>query len=76
MGLAPILVSAIFKMIEEIHRRGKTILLVEQNARRALKIAKRAYVIETGQIVLEGSADEIRNNPAVQEAYLGGRERR
>jgi len=76
LGLAPILVSAIFKMIEEIHRRGKTILLVEQNARRALKIAKRAYVIETGQIVLEGSADEIRNNPAVQEAYLGGRERR
>lgn len=75
LGLAPILVSAIFKMIEQIHRQGTTLLLVEQNARMALKVAKRAYVIETGQIVLEGDAEEIRNNPAVQEAYLGGRER-
>lgn len=75
LGLAPILVSAIFKMIEEIHKRGSTILLVEQNARMALKIAQRAYVMETGQVVLEGSAEEIRNNPAVQEAYLGGREK-
>jgi branched-chain amino acid transport system ATP-binding protein len=76
LGLAPILVSAIFKMIEEIHRQGKTILLVEQNARMALKVAKRAYVLEMGQIVLEGSAEEIRNNPAVQDAYLGGQEKR
>ena len=76
LGLAPLLVSSIFKMIEEIHRQGKTILLVEQNARMALKIAKRAYVMETGQKVLEGSAEEIRNNPAVQEAYLGGGEDR
>lgn len=73
LGLAPLLVSAIFRMIEEIHKQGKTILLVEQNAHRALKVAERAYVIETGRIVLEGSADEIRNNPAVQDAYLGGR---
>ncbi|MBI3316029.1 MAG: ABC transporter ATP-binding protein [Candidatus Omnitrophica bacterium] len=72
LGLAPMLVSAIFKMIESIHRQGKTLLLVEQNAHMALKIAKRAYVLETGQVVLEGQADEIRDNPAVNEAYLGG----
>ena len=72
LGLAPIIVSAIFKMIESIHRQGKTILLVEQNARMALKVATRAYVLETGQIVLEGKADEIRESPAVQSAYLGG----
>ncbi len=76
LGLAPILVSAIFRMIEEIHKEGKTLLLVEQNARMALKIAKRAYVMEMGQIVLEGSAEEVQNNPAVQEAYLGGGEKR
>ena len=73
LGLAPLLVSAIFKMIETIHRKDKTILLVEQNAHMALKIAQRAYVLETGQMVLEGKAEEIKNNPAVQEAYLGGR---
>ena len=72
LGLAPLLVSTIFKMIEEIHRRGMTILLVEQNAHMALKIASRAYVLEIGQIVLEGDAGDIRQNPAVQEAYLGG----
>jgi len=72
LGLAPIFVSMIFKMIEEVHRQGKTILLVEQNARMALKIAARAYVLETGQVVLEGKADEIRKSPAVQDAYLGG----
>ena len=72
LGLAPILVSTIFKMIEEIHQQGKTILLVEQNARMALKVAKRAYVLETGQIVLEGSAEEMRRSAAVQNAYLGG----
>src|SRR3989338_4860102 len=75
LGLAPMLVSMIFKMIEEIHSRGCTILLVEQNARMALKIAQRAYVMETGHVVLEGSAEEIRNNSSVQEAYLGGREK-
>jgi branched-chain amino acid transport system ATP-binding protein len=72
LGLAPILVSAIFKMIEEIHRQGMTILLVEQNAHMALKVAGRAYVLEIGQIVLEGDAASIRQSRAVQEAYLGG----
>jgi branched-chain amino acid transport system ATP-binding protein len=72
LGLAPMLVSAIFKIIENIHRQGKTLFLVEQNARMALKVAKRAYVLETGQVVLEGKAEEIQKNPAVREAYLGG----
>ena len=72
LGLAPLLVSAIFKMIETVHRRGVTILLVEQNARMALKTAHRAYVFETGQIVLEGLAKDVQNNPAVKSAYLGG----
>ena len=72
LGLAPLLVSGIFKMIEAVHRKGTTILLVEQNARMALRVADRAYVLETGQMALEGTAAEIRNNPAVQGAYLGG----
>jgi branched-chain amino acid transport system ATP-binding protein len=72
LGLAPILVSQIFDMIRRIHANGMTILLVEQNARMALSVASRAYVLETGSIVLEGTADEIKNSPAVQSAYLGG----
>ncbi len=72
LGLAPLLVTAIFKMIEAIHSQGKTILLVEQNARMALKVAKRAYVLQTGQIVLEGDAREIQQSSAIQSAYLGG----
>lgn len=72
LGLAPMLVSSIFKMIESIHRQGKTILLVEQNARMALKIASRAYVLETGQIVLAGESRELWEDPAIQNAYLGG----
>ncbi len=72
LGLAPLLVSGIFKMIEAVHQKGTTILLVEQNARMALKVADRAYVLETGQMALEGTAEEIQNNPAVQSAYLGG----
>ena len=72
LGLAPMLVSLIFKMIERIHAQGKTILLVEQNARMALKVAKRAYVLEMGQLVLEGYADEVRDSAAIQNAYLGG----
>jgi branched-chain amino acid transport system ATP-binding protein len=72
LGLAPLFVSLIFKMIEAVNRRGKTILLVEQNARMALKIASRAYVLELGQVVLEGEAKVVRNDPAVQSAYLGG----
>ena len=72
LGLAPILVSTIFKMIERIHLEGKTILLVEQNARMALKVSQRAYVMETGQVVLEGRSDEIQHSAAIQNAYLGG----
>lgn len=72
LGLAPLLISSIFEMIETIHKQGKTILLVEQNARMALKLASRAYVLELGQIVLEGKASEIQNSPVVQSAYLGG----
>ncbi len=72
LGLAPMLVSTIFKMIDTIHRQGKTILLVEQNAHMALKVADRAYVLEIGQIVAQGAASEIRQSSAVREAYLGG----
>mgnify|MGYP005843160207 CR=1 FL=1 len=71
MGLAPILVQQIFDIIGEINRSGTSILLVEQNANMALSIANRAYVLETGNIVLEGQAAELRSNPKVQEAYLG-----
>ncbi|MBI2095093.1 MAG: ATP-binding cassette domain-containing protein [Candidatus Omnitrophica bacterium] len=72
LGLAPLLVSAIFGIVDEIHRQGKTILLVEQNARMALKVAERAYVLEIGQVVLEGKSGDLRDNPVVQSAYLGG----
>jgi len=72
LGLAPQLVDEVFAAIEEIHRDGTTILLVEQNALRALAIADRAYVIETGQILLSGSGDDLLHNPAVRRAYLGG----
>ncbi|MHC1770375.1 MAG: ABC transporter ATP-binding protein [Flexilinea sp.] len=72
MGLAPVLVRDILKIIKEINDAGTTILLVEQNARQALKIADRAYVLETGTISLSGNADELRDNPKVKEAYLGG----
>ncbi len=72
MGLAPLLVKEIFSIIKEINERGTTILLVEQNARMALSIADRAYVIETGEIVLEGSARELLNSEEVKKAYLGG----
>ena len=72
LGLAPILVSTIFRMIEAVHRQGKTILLVEQNAHMALKIAARAYVLEIGQIVAQGRSEEIRRSSAIREAYLGG----
>ena len=72
LGLAPVLVSALFEMIQKINRQGRTILLVEQNAHKALEIAHRAYVLETGQIALEGGAAELRDNPTVKSAYLGG----
>jgi branched-chain amino acid transport system ATP-binding protein len=71
MGLAPLVVEKIFSIIQEIHRQGMTILMVEQNAHKALEIAQRGYVLETGKIVLEGSASSLMNNPEVQHAYLG-----
>ncbi len=71
MGLSPILVEEIFKIIREINQQGTSILLVEQNALMALSVANRAYVLETGRIVLSGSAREIAENPQVKEAYLG-----
>jgi branched-chain amino acid transport system ATP-binding protein len=72
LGLAPLMVDEIFAAIEEIHKEGTTILLVEQNALRALEIADRAYVLETGQIKLSGTGDDLLHNPAVRRAYLGG----
>jgi branched-chain amino acid transport system ATP-binding protein len=73
MGLAPVLVEAIFDVIRELNQKdGTTILLVEQNALMALKYAARAYVLETGSIVLSGPAHEIAQNPEVKKAYLGG----
>ena len=72
MGLAPILVQQIFDIIRELHQAGTTILLVEQNARMALSIADRGYVLETGGIVLEGSGSELMHSDAVKKAYLGG----
>jgi branched-chain amino acid transport system ATP-binding protein len=71
MGLAPVLVDNIFDTIQEMHRSGTTILLVEQNARAALAVADRGYVLQTGTIVLSGDAAELRANEMVQKAYLG-----
>jgi len=71
MGLSPLLVSEIFRMIVEINKAGTTILLVEQNASMALAVADRAYVLETGGIALEGKASDLRENPKVRAAYLG-----
>jgi branched-chain amino acid transport system ATP-binding protein len=72
MGLAPILVDEIFSIIHEINQAGTTILLVEQNANRALQIAHRAYVLETGKIVMQGDAKELMNKDEIKNAYLGG----
>lgn len=72
MGLAPILVQHIFEILAEINQRGTTILLVEQNAHMALKLANRGYVLETGSIVLSGPSAELSASPEVQRAYLGG----
>ncbi len=71
MGLAPILVEQIFDIISELHQGGATILLVEQNAQMALRVANRAYVMETGLITMQGPAEELLHNDAVQKAYLG-----
>ena len=72
MGLAPILVDQIFEIIKELHKNGTAILLVEQNARKALQIADRAYVLETGNITLSGTGAELASSDAVKKAYLGG----
>jgi len=71
LGLAPIIVSRIFKIIEEINSQGTTILLVEQNAKAALRLATRAYVMESGRVVMQGPASELVNDPGIKKAYLG-----
>ena len=71
MGLSPLYVEQVFEIIQEINRQGTTIFIVEQNANMALSIAHRAYVLQTGKVVLSGSARELRRNPAIREAYLG-----
>jgi branched-chain amino acid transport system ATP-binding protein len=72
LGLAPLLVQEIFRVIQRINRQGAAILLVEQNAHLALEVAHRAYILETGEIALEGMASELRHHPQVLAAYLGG----
>ncbi|MBF6595902.1 MAG: ABC transporter ATP-binding protein [Thermaceae bacterium] len=72
MGLAPVLVDFIFEIIQRLNKEGKTILLVEQNARLALEIASRGYVLQTGKLTLQGPATELAARPEIQEAYLGG----
>ncbi len=71
MGLSPLLVKEIFEIITELNKRGMTILLVEQNAQMALSVARRAYVLETGRIIMQGSAAELLNDDSVRKAYLG-----
>ncbi|WP_395150455.1 ABC transporter ATP-binding protein [uncultured Allofournierella sp.] len=71
MGLSPLLVKEIFKIIQDVNKAGMTVLLVEQNAKMALEIANRAYVLETGTVKMEGPADELANNIEVRKAYLG-----
>jgi branched-chain amino acid transport system ATP-binding protein len=72
MGLSPILVDQIFSIIKDLHEQGTTILLVEQNAGKALKISDRAYVLESGRIVLSGTGKELSESDAIKKAYLGG----
>ncbi len=72
MGLAPLLVKTIFEIIEEINQNGTTILLVEQNAHMALSVAQKAYVIETGRVVVSGTSEELQQSAQIREAYLGG----
>jgi branched-chain amino acid transport system ATP-binding protein len=72
MGLAPLLMLDVFEALKQINKEGTTILLVEQNARMALKFAQRGYVLETGNIVLEGKSEELMEHPEVKRAYLGG----
>ena len=72
MGLAPILVQEIFNIIKSLHDTGTTVLLVEQNARMALSVADRAYVLETGRVSMSGDAADLANDDRVKQAYLGG----
>ncbi|XOQ47323.1 MAG: High-affinity branched-chain amino acid transport ATP-binding protein LivF [Eubacteriales bacterium] len=72
MGLSPLLVGEIFEIIKDVNKTGVTVLLVEQNAKKALEIADHAYVLETGSIAMQGDADELANNEKVRKAYLGG----
>ncbi len=72
MGLAPVLMMSLFDALKDINQEGTTILLVEQNARMALRFASRGYVLETGNVVVEGSSEELAENPQVKRAYLGG----
>ena len=72
MGLAPIFIQEIFNIIQQIQAQGTTVLLIEQNAKMALSIASRGYVLETGKIVLSGTGQELLESDAVQKAYLGG----
>ena len=72
MGLSPLLVQEIFDIIQNVHKEGMTILLVEQNAQMALQVANRAYVLETGKIVTTGTGAELLASPAIKKAYLGG----
>jgi branched-chain amino acid transport system ATP-binding protein len=73
LGLAPLLVAEVFRIIQEINRRGATVLLVEQNAHAALNIAHYGYVLENGRLVLQGTGEELLSHPLLQQAYLGGR---
>lgn len=72
MGLAPLLMLNVFDALKEINQEGTTILLVEQNARMALKFARRGYVLESGNLVMQGPSAELLENPDVKKAYLGG----
>ena len=72
MGLSPLLVEEIFRIIQDVNQSGMTVLLVEQNAKMAMQIASRVYVMETGNITMSGSSEEMRNNEQVRKAYLGG----
>jgi branched-chain amino acid transport system ATP-binding protein len=72
MGLAPLLMMSVFDSLKELNREGTTLLVVEQNARLALRFADRGYVLENGKVVLEGRSEELLANPRVKNAYLGG----
>ena len=72
MGLSPLYVNTIFDMIKTVNKMGTTVLLVEQNAGKALKISDRAYVLESGRIVLSGTGKELAESPEIKKAYLGG----